>query len=175
MSIRKWFGCHVEYNQSSSVSKALDELLVMYSEAVMKYLEIPDAQSLIDLIDRVPRIDLDIEKLMFLEWIQEEAFPYFNNNLLVRELVDTSHLKEQIEYVKFTLDQEMDFEYPDNVRSCLVDIVSFMPERIENAISIFKGIQEAYTFEEDYDPVQPARTRRDVTMEPAEERALLIY
>ncbi|MED4455881.1 hypothetical protein [Metabacillus fastidiosus] len=128
MNIREWFGFDKEYDSKQDINMCIDELLELYVNAIKKYFSIYDAPDFRS-IQNIDRAKLSVGESMFIEWLTEKGFPYLKK-LVALKLPNNELLISKIEYEKYILEEEMDFEYPDDVRSSLIGIVNNMPEYI---------------------------------------------
>ncbi|WP_371018941.1 hypothetical protein [Pseudalkalibacillus sp. JSM 102089] len=134
MNIREWFGYTGEYNKESSINACIDGLLEMYAEAIKQYFSVDHAQSFHDIQD-VDRTNLNNGEILFLDWLEEKGFPYLVS-LANKHLPDDEELIAQIDYDKYILEEEMDFEFPEDVRSSLIAVVTDMPEYIQSSLEV---------------------------------------
>lgn len=146
MSIREWYGSDKEYNQSSLVAQALDKFLKLYSEAMKAYIGFPEAESLTELYKAAKIYRRDSLNPLFIKWMKEKAIPYFRDELLEMDFEENMTMVYQIEYIEYILSEEMEYfnsqgSDKDTIRSCLVDMASWMPERIEDSYSLNEDVK----------------------------------
>ena len=125
MNIREWFGGIKEYDQSTLAAISLDSFLEIYAKATMKYLNVSGSQSLEDIFDFLPKYRLKKIQKLFLEYLEEKGLSQIMD-ILSSDLSQSELLIPHIEYYKYILKAEIDFEYPDNVRSFLVDLPIYL-------------------------------------------------
>lgn len=183
MSIREWFGCADSPEPYSQVDSALDQLLILYSKAISRYFDV-DPCSAEDLIQAVHYDDQSIGNKMFLDWFRDKGLPQLQELLAGLHLpLEDADLIAELEYEHYILESEMDFRFRDNVRSCLMSIVSNMPDRIERARSReyidSDTAQRVYDYNVEYkDPKKPRDDwSLNLTMleEPVDTQAPLFY
>ncbi|USK44665.1 hypothetical protein [Cytobacillus oceanisediminis] len=134
MNIREWFGFYGEYEMSSDINSCVDGLLEIYAKAIMKYFSVPDAKSY-HAIQKVNRSNLDPAQHLFLDWLNDKGFPYLQD-LVSKKLPEDEQLIAKIEYDKYILEEEMDFQFPEDIRSSLIGIVSEMPDYIAASLEV---------------------------------------
>jgi hypothetical protein len=140
--IRKWFGSEREYNEESLVAQEFDIFLKLYAEGIKLYAQTPEASSLLEVYEQAKINKAKKVNSLFVDWIKESAIPYFKNDLLVKDFKESTMLVNQIKYIEYILDDSIQYvlnesnnkdEDIDVVRIHLVDMVEWMPERIENS------------------------------------------
>ncbi|MFJ7995461.1 hypothetical protein ACIQY5_25550 [Peribacillus frigoritolerans] len=144
MNIREWFGFKGEYDNTLGINACVDSLLELYSKAIKRYFSVHDAESY-RAIQNLDVNGLSKGQRLFLNWLNEKGFPFLNE-LASRHLPDSEQLIAQIEYDKYILEEEMCFEYPDDVRSSLISIVNEVPEYIQaaNEVSVSVSIEQLW-------------------------------
>ena len=122
MNIREWFGCFVQYDPSTNFNKSLDGLLELYAQAVTQYFDfdsVTDAQSLI--IEATDK-RLSTGQSLFLEWLRSKGLSSVQKLASITGVKNEEIAVAEINYEKYILEEEMDFEYPDDVRASLISI-----------------------------------------------------
>lgn len=127
-NIRNWFG--VSRLAVGKTEESLDSLLKLYGIAISKYFSCEDAVSASELICKAAANTLSKGEEMFLKWFKDVGSPYIVS-ILEGRLPDNPELVAQFEYEQYILQEEMNFQYPDDVRSLLVNIITDLPARIE--------------------------------------------
>lgn len=122
MNIREWFGCSVQYDPSTGFNQSLDDLLSLYANAVTQYFEIdsvPDVQSL--LIEASGH-RLTKGQRLFLDWFESKGLPSVQSLSAITCINDEQTAIAEINYEAYILKEEMDFNYPEDVRASLIAI-----------------------------------------------------
>jgi hypothetical protein len=138
MSIREWYGFKGEYDKTSDINSCVDGLLTLYAEAIKQYFSLNEATSYRSILT-VDQSKLNLGQKLFLEWLNEKGFPYLNE-LSSKPLPNNEQLVSKIEYDKYILEEEMDFQFPDDVRASLISIVNDVPEYIQAASEVSVSI-----------------------------------
>lgn len=129
MTIREWFGMNGQQNLNETIHVALDELLHVYHEALIRYFHIREASDLKNLITTVKDFDLTPGDTLFIQWLESKGLPYFTE-LFTSTLPNDDSLIAQLQYEKYMLEMEMEYGVTDDLRSCLIDIIDELPNRI---------------------------------------------
>lgn len=132
-NIREWYG--VNKVAQGVTEESLDALLVLYAKAITKYFSCEDAVSSVELIRSARKQQLSEGQRIFLDWFESKGEPKIKEALL-KKLPENDDLAAQFDYEKYILEEEMDFEYPEDVRASLVGIVSDLSMRIEVSVTI---------------------------------------
>lgn len=127
--VRKWFGATDVTQRTNDANKALDELLELYKQALMRYFDIQEADNAEDVIDQSSTKELLLGKRLFLDWLKEQGLMRINQ-LAAKDLEEDSEMQAIIQYEHYILSEEMDFQYPDDVRSCLISIPIHLNEQL---------------------------------------------
>lgn len=131
MDIRKWFGSTVQYDSESGFNRCLDQLLVLYRKAIVEYFELYLPLDVQELIIYAYKTDsLHKGKKRFLDWFENEGLSKLQFLAEKTGTRNESEVIAEIEYIIFLLNEEMDFEFPDDVRACLINIVTELPSLI---------------------------------------------
>lgn len=131
-NIREWFG--VNKVAQGFTEESLDALLVIYAKAIARYFSSEDALSSAELIRNAKEHKLSDGQRLFLDWFESCGEPQIKE-VLLRKLPESEDLAAQFDYEKYILEEEMDFEYPEDVRASLVGIISDLSTRIEISAS----------------------------------------
>ncbi|MED1607742.1 hypothetical protein P4U90_20690 [Cytobacillus kochii] len=131
MEIRQWYGYNGEYNKNLKINICLDELLELYSKAIIGYFADYSLTNYLDVLN-LEKENLSKSQLLFLKWLADNGFPYLTS-LVTIVLPEDDQLIAKIEYDKYILEEEMDFQYPEDVRSMLIGIINDFPEYISSA------------------------------------------
>ncbi|MGF2617717.1 hypothetical protein FZC84_11830 [Rossellomorea vietnamensis] len=137
MNIREWFGFNGTYNESLEINICVDGLLNLYAKALMEYFSV-QVSNVNELIFIDPT-GLSKEQTLFLEWIKDKGIPYLQT-IVSTDLPQDEQLVAKIEFDKYILEEEMDFEYPSEVRSSLIGIVNDLPQYINAANEVSSTI-----------------------------------
>ncbi|NRD78548.1 hypothetical protein HPT25_14385 [Bacillus sp. BRMEA1] len=140
MNIREWYGYSGNYNRNLDINLCVDGLLQLYAKAIMTYFSVNDAKSYHE-IQNVDSSSLNNGQKLFLKWLNEKGFPYLEK-LASTNLPNNDELIAHLEYDKYILEEEMDFQYPDDVRSSLIGIVNDVPGYIEAANEVSAAVTE---------------------------------
>ncbi|THF80816.1 hypothetical protein [Cohnella fermenti] len=131
--IREWFGVHQA--AQGRTGQSLDSLLALYVKAITRYFSCEEAKSSSELILAARTRELAGGQRMFLDWFEEVGQPSIMR-ILQGKIPENEELIAQFDYEKFILEEEMGFEYPEDVRASLINIVIDLPARIESAASV---------------------------------------
>ncbi|WP_350303580.1 hypothetical protein [Bacillus pumilus] len=122
MNIREWFGM-IPYSEKTAAQCALDRVLTLHREAIVKYLAVPDCGSFCDLIHLAERSDNKSSDVLFLAWLKEKGIPQMRH-IDFSKLADQEQFSYMINVDEFALQCEMDFSDPEEVRGCIVSFLS---------------------------------------------------
>lgn len=134
MNSRAWFGVNSHFEQESIQDQLINDLLKMYADALTQYFSIGDSHDY-KIIEKIDKSKLPKDKKLFLEWFLEKGLPFLQN-LAKMNIPDGKELSSKLEYDMYILEEEMDFQYPDDVRSTLIGIVNDLPDYIKAANEI---------------------------------------
>lgn len=134
MNIREWFGSDTEYDSTSDINICIDGLLELSARAIMGYFSIHDASNY-QVILNVKKEGLEKGQQLFLNWLAEKGFPYFKE-LAAKDLPNDGQLISKLEYDKYMLEEELDFQFLDDLRSVIISIVNDVPEYIRAASEV---------------------------------------
>lgn len=129
MNIREWFGYNKDFIVSTQTDKYLDKLFVIYAEALKEYFSVKDASNLDDLLHNAKNSNLTKGQQLFLNWFEEKGM----NELRVfipRTIPNNETLLATLDYEIYMMEEEMDFDYPDDIVSTLMSITNLLPEII---------------------------------------------
>ncbi|TWK86261.1 hypothetical protein CHCC20333_3303 [Bacillus paralicheniformis] len=126
MSVRKWFGLEDRYYLKNKINWCLDELLNQYHQALHNYFEIEDSKDVMDFKKKVNEKNLEKHDEIFVEWLFKEGIPAFK--ILNNTILDDPQLIASLEYQLYILEPELDMEYPDDLRDCLITIPNSITE-----------------------------------------------
>ncbi|MGB2993567.1 MAG: hypothetical protein WBB47_13110 [Paenisporosarcina sp.] len=148
MNIREWFDFSGDSMPSSDVNNSIDDLLSLYSAALKQYFSVHDAEDF-HVIQNLDTKKLNLDQTLFLEWLKEKGFPY------LKELASTSfgsdaNLSAKIQYDLYILQEEMDFEYPDDVQSSLISIVNDFPNYVAATTESYFEYEDSFKYEESF-------------------------
>lgn len=126
---REWFFVKdiLKYNETD---KAFNRLLDLYKLSLFKYFNIvcEDILSFEDLLKFLTFIELSKADSMFVDFLINKALAFFKENCPFN-LPDKPNLKHHIEYEHYILNEEyIPFDYPEDLRSCLISIVVDFPK-----------------------------------------------
>lgn len=159
MNIREWFGSQSQYNKSTDFNQNLDNLLNLYMKAVTQYFKLKSTNNVQDMIESLKSHQFSQTDNLFINWLISKGFPSMRDlaNMQNVESNEESIIGE-INYQLFILQEEMDFEYPEDVRASLISIstdlqyiISNIQEETNNdalvkSINIYKDLPNEYTF-----------------------------
>ncbi|MHC8514500.1 hypothetical protein [Sporosarcina sp. ITBMC105] len=131
---REWYGVKCQTSNTTKQYEVISELLSMYADAITKYFSVTNSSDYSS-IESLDKTKLSKDKQLFLEWFIVKGLPFLKS-LAELHLPDNVELISKIEYDMYILEEEMDFQYPDDVRSTLINIVNDMPEYIKAATEI---------------------------------------
>lgn len=143
MNIREWFGCFVHYDVSTDFNKSLDNLLKLYAEAVTQYFGLLPVEDVQQLIIVASNSRLSKGQKLFLDWFESKGLPSVRKLVNITSVKDEEVAVAEINYETFILEEEMDFEYPDDVRASLISISN----DLESLINEFAVAYEDYVEE----------------------------
>ncbi len=141
MSIYEWFGVENTTAQYNQTTESLEQLLGLYSKAICAYFHVNNISSARELISVVREKDHSGGDGVFIDWFEKKGLPCLYK-VFNQPIPDSEHLKAQIEYEHYVLEKELDFIYPDDVRACLVDIISDLPDRVLGAENAYFPFDE---------------------------------
>jgi len=133
MSIRQWFGFNDYYVPSGEADICLDNLLSLYANALTEYFSAPTVQNINELIMSLSHSKLNPSDKLFMDWLVEKGMPELKV-IASHSLPDDEQLSAKIDYEHFILEDEMDFEYREDVRASLINIVNELPEIIKASL-----------------------------------------
>lgn len=126
MNIREWFGFSGDFNSITMVNESIEKLLYVYSNALKEYFSVHDAKDY-KVIKTLNEVDLNIEQKLFLEWLNNKGFDYLCY-LASTNFANDATLNAKIQYDLYILEEEMDFEFPNDVMSSLISVVNDFPD-----------------------------------------------
>ncbi|WP_342576451.1 hypothetical protein [Paenibacillus sp. FSL M8-0142] len=135
MNIREWFGCSVQYDPSTNFNQSLDDLLKLYADALTRYLKIDSAPDVQGLIIEASGNQLTRGQMLFLDWFESKGLPSVQSLANITEVANEQTAVAEISYEAYILKEEMDFDYPEDVRSSLITISNELQSTI-NEVSI---------------------------------------
>ncbi|WP_024427729.1 hypothetical protein [Bacillus safensis] len=122
MGIREWFGMS-PYSEKTTSQCALDRVLTLYREALVRYLAVPDCGNVDDLIASVKRTNKKSSDVLFLDWLAEKGLPKLRDSNF-NNIADQRKFISMINVDEFVLQNEMDFSEPNEVRGCIISFLS---------------------------------------------------
>lgn len=132
MGIRKWFGFEAGDKSMHEVDNCLDELLTLYAKGIGQYfgLEPTKFTNVIHMVTSLLSSEtLDPVDNTFLLWLQDKGIPNIIS-LIKRTLPKDSDLIAEIRFEIYNLEDEIGYNDNEDLRSCLINIVCYMPDRI---------------------------------------------
>lgn len=126
MNSRAWYGVEEHFVEKSEPDRLVTKLLNMCAEAIGQYFTVGNSRDY-SAIMKMDKTKLPIPKLLFLEWFSEKGLPFLKE-LAEINLPEKETLTSKLEYELYILEEEMDFQYPDDVRSTLISIVNDLTE-----------------------------------------------
>ncbi|WP_371103426.1 hypothetical protein [Streptomyces sp. PU_AKi4] len=133
MSIRAWFGLDTKYDLDNNINKALNRLLELYSTALQKYFEIDYSSNFDDFVKRINVDNLNQQDKIFFRWLTDEGIKSFS--ILNKKLQDDLQVISSIEYEAYLLNEELDMQYPDDLRNVIISIAG-MKSRIKGLLKV---------------------------------------
>lgn len=134
MNSRAWYGVDSHYEEKSGTDKTIDKLLDMYAKAISRYFSVFDSQDYSSIVT-LDKKHLPREKALFRDWFLDKGLPYLKRIAKMTHS-ESENISSKIEYELYILEEEMDFEYPDDVRSTLISIVNDLPDYIEIPLEV---------------------------------------
>ncbi|ASI84722.1 hypothetical protein FORC48_3642 [Bacillus cereus] len=149
MGIREWFGYKGETVFSTQSDEYLDKLLGVYVRAFKQYFSVEDAQNINELLHIVKqRPNIDTEQALFLEWVEEDGLQIISK-YITKTIPKNEQLIAQLEYEIYILESEMDFEYPEDVISSIINTTNLFSEMIDPTLETSASVLDtAITFYE---------------------------
>jgi hypothetical protein len=149
MDIREWFGRSLQYSPETDIDTSFDSLLSIYQQALTKYFGLPVLKSIMDVLIQARIKDkgneLDQGQKLFLDWYIEKGY-HIMKQLVEIKLPKQVSLIAEFEYEIYTIQNEIEnFEYPDDVRSCLINLLVNLPETIKSAEMEAEARHDTYT------------------------------
>jgi hypothetical protein len=141
MNIREWFGFRKQYHPNGETDRCLDSLLSLYSKALTQYFSASDVQNVNHLIEILSQRHLSRSENLFFDWLTSKGL-HMLESISSKSLPNDNQLTAKIEYERFILEEEMDFEFPEDVRASLINIASELPEIIAAALEASVSITE---------------------------------
>ncbi|EJQ61749.1 hypothetical protein [Bacillus mycoides] len=129
MNIREWFGYNKDFIVSTQTDKYLDKLFVIYAKALKEYFSVKDASNLDELLHNVKKSNLTKGQQLFLSWFEEKGI----NQLRIfvsKTIPNDETLLATLDYEIYMMEEEMDFDYPEDIVSTLMNITTLLPEII---------------------------------------------
>ncbi|MBY9079572.1 hypothetical protein [Paenibacillus sp. CGMCC 1.18879] len=165
MNIREWFGCFVQYDPSTGFNKSLDDLLEVYAEAVTRYFQIDSASGAQELIIKASGSQLTKGQTLFLNWFESKGLPAVSSLSNITQVKNEEAAVAEIVYETYILQEEMDFSYPEDVRSSLINISNELQSIINEACSAAEEfvVKETYIVVEEYLMSEPYKAPRGRT------------
>ncbi|MFD2618618.1 hypothetical protein [Terrilactibacillus laevilacticus] len=142
MNIRGWFG----YNGSipdSLTNNTLDKLLELYYTALTQYFSAPETTNINQMIQHLRDTNLNTDRKRFLEWMIETGASQLKD-IAATELPYHDQIIAKLEYDYYILGEEMDFDYPEDVRSTLIGIACQLPEYFKGCIETCSTLSITY-------------------------------
>jgi hypothetical protein len=139
MSIREWFSYEVTYIRDSKVDSCLDSFLVIYAKAISAYFgsSLDKTKNSSELFQYVRGNHLSKVDQMFITWFEGKGLPIIQEILSLTTFIPEQNkddLIAQINYEKYILEEEMDSEFIDDLRSCLISITNDLPDRFNQSL-----------------------------------------
>jgi hypothetical protein len=132
MNIRKWFGVEISYD-NNKFNVSLDALLQLYKECLVRYFNLENIKDSNELLAILKTTELGIGDSMFLEWYEQKGLPNIKKVALWTDHSDEQMIAE-IDYEHYILSEEMNaFDYPEEVRSVLISVSSYLFDKIIKA------------------------------------------
>ncbi|WP_242477582.1 hypothetical protein [Bacillus cereus] len=129
MNIREWFGYNKEFIVSTQTDKYLDKLFVIYAEALKEYFSVKDASNLNELLHSAKKSKLTKGQQLFLNWLEEKGIDQLLT-FIPRTIPNNEALLAVLDYEIYMMEEEMDFDYPEDIVSTLMNITTLLPEII---------------------------------------------
>lgn len=143
MGIRAWFGYRGEAIFSTQSDEYLDKLLDVYIRALKQYFSVEDAKDINEMVRIVKqRPHVDTEQTLFLEWIEESGLDIISK-YINKTIPKNDQLIAQLEYEIYILESEMDFEYPEDVISSIINTTNLFSEIIDPVLETSASSLEA--------------------------------
>lgn len=143
MNIRQWFGIEEEGISSVEVDRSFDGLLELFAKALQGYFNVAPSTDVETLLATVRPSSKGDE--LFIKWLKEIGLPTIYN-LSKNPMPNDEQLIAKIDYEKFILENELTFEYPQDVRSGIINIIDVLPDYIADALQ-----EQAASTEVSYD------------------------
>jgi len=123
MSIREWFNFKGTYNDTA-FNNSLDVLLRMYATSLSKYLglEFENHPNVESVLTKAMEQELNTGQELFIHWYLQKGQEKMLELCHVTQVQNEDDAIAEIAYEQFILESELDFEYPEDVRSCLIGI-----------------------------------------------------
>jgi len=134
MNIREWFGYEGAI-RSSNVDHRFDELLELFAKGVCSLFrsEPTDYRNVYDFVTEVTkRPDLSVADTKFISWFIEKGLPCLQK-ICGEKLPVNDDLIADFEFEAYNIEDELPYSPSDDMRICLINVVSYLPDRIERA------------------------------------------
>ncbi|MBD1370777.1 hypothetical protein IC620_00180 [Hazenella sp. IB182357] len=143
MHIRAWFGAMQDYESRGQGDESLDRLLRLYAQAIMRYFTIINTINMKVTLNAASSLGLSVEQHKLIEWFDNKGISQLK--LLAEATIpNDEQLLAIIDYERFILQQEMAFDYPEDVRATCIHIATELPQVVYNAIESAVALEEGY-------------------------------
>jgi len=125
---QKWFGVDHTIIRNKT-TQSLRNLIFLFVDGIHKYFDLSDTDNMRDFIIDISNRKLKPGDILFVHWLNENI-----NNLYFyvdKFLPENKLLCSQLEYDYFCLNKEVSMDYPEDLRSCLVDTINYLPGRLK--------------------------------------------
>ncbi|MDX6045518.1 MULTISPECIES: hypothetical protein [Bacillus cereus group] len=136
MNIREWFGYDGKDIFSTESDKYLNKLFSIYAQALKYYFSADNASRFSELLHSAKTSpNLTDEQILFLEWIEEKGLETISK-YISKSIPNDQELIAQLEYEIYMLEAELDFDYPEDVISGIIDTTNLLPEIINPVLEV---------------------------------------
>ncbi|HHB2053554.1 hypothetical protein ACQKNN_10100 [Bacillus paramycoides] len=144
MSIREWFGYAESHKFITNTDSSMDKLLSLYVQALKHYFSVDQVSEYTEFLKAIKEKQLSRDQILFLNWIENKGMKLLRN-IAEKSVPDSEEVIAMIDYEVYMLDMGMDFTYPEDIVSSLIDSANLLPEII-NPILENSSSQEAEQF-----------------------------
>ncbi|MGR0121280.1 hypothetical protein [Bacillus halotolerans] len=145
MSVRSWFGLDEQFYLENEINHCLDELLNQYRQALHNYFGIDHSENITQFRSKVMAKSWGKHEMMFIKWLFDEGIKAFE--ILNNKITNDPQLISSLEYQLYVLEPELENEYPDDLRDCLISI----PDSISEYFSSYNEMSSGYEMIDDID------------------------
>jgi len=131
LDIRIWWGGN-ELRDKTPSDSTIDKLLTLYKNALEQYFSIDGTRNVHEFMKLVAQQVNYHHHERFVKWLQEDGIPFIQH-VTKYSFPEHQDFISEMEFECFNLEDEMQYEDNSELRSCLINIVSYMPDRLQKS------------------------------------------